>query len=598
VGVTVVAGDGSRSKINRLKGQVMTLNELDDVFVPILVERVKGVSVVYKNDAEAIISTRALIDQCAFILTTRRRDRRAEQQIWLSERYGGEEIVNNGGGVRCGLSIDLQVKGIGANLLLGCNSDDAHSNGHLSLVDAIYEAAWSEILEEVAPFGVQRVVAVLKMGEHAHIDGGARALLVRRPEIRPAHFERAIYFKPIRDASWHREADVRRVRNSVRYLGEILPRPADIAEQQWRGMTDKERFSAGLGEFARRLAAQLAYMRSRFMAHGCTSSNVSMDGRLLDFTSVMSLLAFGAESLPDLKAMWNKASREHLPIMKSISSICFYANKYWLKDDEFSAQALGYAIREFSREFDAKFARYFLCMAGVPRVLAEKIADVPVAVGWMHELRSTLVEWVRQLDVEGGRDEHDTRLFSLSGKFDWLSFWDFVHHGTVHPARCSQPRHALTRAYAEILGIVSDLGRAMNISGAALVRGFGINKKKYLGDSACLNRDALKQMLKGIVEAGEESGVTDEFINRQKQQSLLVLRYEDGMAVDVWRESDLTIRFLMLEDRFRVVHGNECAVYSPAEFGGMVRQRNEFHPMLAFYGEVEIARICGNMPRI
>ena len=138
----------------------------------------------------------------------------------------------------------------------------------------------------------------------------------------------------------------------------------------------------------------------------------------------------------------------------------------------------------------------------------------------------------------------------------------------------------------------------MNISGAALVRGFGINKKKYLGDSACLNRDALKQMLKGIVEAGEESGVTDEFINRQKQQSLLVLRYEDGMAVDVWRESDLTIRFLMLEDRFRVVHGNECAVYSPAEFGGMVRQRNEFHPMLAFYGEVEIARICGNMPRI
>lgn len=575
----------------------MLLNELDDVFVPILVERVKGISVVYKNDAEAI-SARVLIDQCAFVLTTRRRDRRAEQQIWLSERYGGEEIVNNGGGVRCGLSIDLQVKGIGANLLLGCDSDEAHSNGHLSLVDAIYEAAWSEILEEVVPFGVQRVVAVLKMGEQAHIDGGARALLIRRPEIRPAHFERAIYFKPIRDASWHREADVRRVRNSVRRLGEILPRPAVIAEQQWRGMTDKERFSAGLGEFARRLAAQLAYMRSRFMAHGCTSSNVSIDGRLLDFTSVMSLLAFGAESLPDLKAIWNKASREHLPIMKSISSICFYANKYWLKDHEFSAQALGYAIREFSREFDAKFARYFLCMAGVPHVLAEKMADVPVAAGWMRELKSALVEWVAQLDAEGGRDEHNARLFSLSGKFDWLSFWDFVHHGAVRPARWPQSHQALTRAYAEILGVVSNLGRTMNISGDALVRGFGINKRKYLGESACLNRDALKQTLKGIVEAGEESEVAGEFVNRLKQQSLLVLRYEGGMVVDVWRESDLTIEFMLVEDRFRVVNGNESEVYSPEAFGRMVRRCNEFHSMLAFYGEAEIERICGNVRRI
>ncbi|MBN3816580.1 hypothetical protein G3N57_08105 [Paraburkholderia sp. Se-20369] len=580
-----------------MKGQVMTLDELDDVFVPILVERVKGVSVVYKNDAEAI-SQRALIDQCAFVLAARPRDRRAEQQIWLSERYGGEEIVNNGGGVRCGLSIDLQVKGIGANLLLGCDSDGAHSNGHLSLVDAIYEAAWSEILEAVVPYGVQRVVAVLKMGEHVHIDGGARALLIRRPEIRPAHFERAIYFKPIRDASWHREADVRRVRNSVRYLGEILPRPAFIAEQQWRGMSDKERFSAGLGEFARRIAAQLAYMRSRFMAHGCTSSNVSIDGRLLDFTSVMSLLSFGAESLPDLKAIWNKASREHLPIVKSIASICFYANKYWIKDDALSAQVLGYAVREFSREFDAKCARYFLCMAGVPRALAEKIADDPIVAGWMNELKSTLVEWVAQLDVEGGRDEHDPRLFSLSGKFDWLSFWDFVHHGAIRPFRWPQRRQVLTRAYAEVLGVVSDVGRTMNISGDALVRGFGINRKKYLGESACLNRDALKQMLKGIVEAGDESEVRGEFINRQKQQSLLVLRYEDGMVVDVWRESDLKIEFLLVEERFRVVHGSESEVYGPAEFGSLVRQRHEFHSMLAFYGEAEIERICGNVPRI
>lgn len=575
----------------------MLLNELDDVFVPILVERVKGVSVLYKNDAEAI-STRALIDQCAFILTTRRRDRRAEQQIWLSERYGGEEIVNNGGGVRCGLSIDLQVKGIGANLLLGCDSDEAHSNGHLSLVDAIYEAAWSEILEEVVPFGVQRVVAVLKMGEQAHIDGGARALLVRRPEIRPAHFERAIYFKPIRDASWHREADVRRVRNSIRHLGEILPRPAVIAEQQWRGMTDKERFAAGLGEFARRVAAQLAYMRSRFMAHGCTSSNVSIDGRLLDFTSVMSLLSFGAESLLDLKAIWNKALREHLPIIKSISSICFYANKYWIKDDAFSARVLEYAVREFSREFDTSCARYFLCMAGVPRVLAEKMADLPVTAGWMHELKSALVAWVSQLDVEGGRDAYDTRLFGLSGKFGWLSFWDFVHYGAVRPARWPKPRHELTRAYAEILSMVSDLGRSMSISDAALVRGFGINKRKYLGESACLNRDALKQTLKGIIEAGEESEVAGEFVNRLKQQSLLVLRYESGMVVDVWRQSDLTIEFMLVEDRFRVVSGNESELYSPEEFGRMVRRCNEFHLMLAFYGEVEIERICGNMPHI
>lgn len=119
-----------------------------------------------------------------------------------AERYGGIGVGINAGGARCGNLNRVQIKGIGKNILAGESSDEWYSYGGLNLVDAIYEAIYSSVLNKIMPLGTVATHGVILLGEktamlpgldHLPVDQrrGYGALLIRDICIRPAHFLKA-----------------------------------------------------------------------------------------------------------------------------------------------------------------------------------------------------------------------------------------------------------------------------------------------------------------------------------------------------------------------------------------------------------------------
>ena len=79
-----------------------------------------------------------------------------EEKFLLGERYGGRGVGDHSG-VRCGLDGDIQIKGVGRNILAGKNSEFLRSHGGVTLSEAIREPLWGEICHHVLPLGLCRI---------------------------------------------------------------------------------------------------------------------------------------------------------------------------------------------------------------------------------------------------------------------------------------------------------------------------------------------------------------------------------------------------------------------------------------------------------
>jgi hypothetical protein len=575
------------------------LRDLTPVFVPLLVERVRDAEVVYRN-RELGLSDDQLVDECAFIASEQPRNLSCEQRIWLAERYGGDEIANNGGGVRCGLAGDLQVKGIGPNLLLGRGSDEAHSNGHLSLGDAIYEALWSEILNEVLPYGGERVLAVLRPFSTRPPQASDRALLVREPEIRPAHFERAIHFKPIRDAAWHREADVQRVARLAPHLAGYLPKPGSCSADQWRTLSDEQRFHYGLGELARRFAVQCAFGRSHLMAHGCTSSNISIEGKLLDFTSVITLHASTQDTAQDLKSTWKRVWSEHVPLLRSLSSVCYYANRYWLHDGTRANQALEYSLRIFHQEFDLRCTHYFLCLAGMPGFVARQIASHQSALQWIKLLIPAVDSWVSAFSHVTPADSHVTPLGrSLEGRLAWISFARFaLLTGCVCEACVPKAgtTDEMSEAYCRVLDLAVQKAGEAGVSRASLQRAFLIGEARHLTAGAYLDREVVKVEIADMLQMPSThpclKASIGNFIRERKLTALLSMKYDDGLNMTLWNAANCQIELDLRTDTLNISSFNEVSSHPVAQLEMLSHGNGALKEMVARYGPDRLARIA------
>ncbi|EFN8982091.1 MchC protein, partial [Escherichia coli] len=152
----------------------------------------------------------------------------------------------------------------------------------------MYEALWGEVLAQILPYSAVRVRAVLLTDlytEKAFERSGRksrRALLVREPVVRPAHFERAPYFQVKPEYSSLLIHDACRVRSVIHKLPGYLPVPPEEIDAEAR--TDPRIYCIeGLCELARREAWQMAFCRTRFLRLTTSPSNIAMDGRLMDF---------------------------------------------------------------------------------------------------------------------------------------------------------------------------------------------------------------------------------------------------------------------------------------------------------------------------
>ncbi|WP_312229169.1 MchC protein [Pseudescherichia sp.] len=303
--------------------------------------------------------------------------------LFHAERYGGSGIQRNGGGARCGFNGRYQIKGIGANPLVGEGSDPIHSNGALTASDAIYEAFWGEALAKVLPYGAVRARAVLLTDSFIELAfkraGGPlrRALLVREPVVRPAHFERAPYFRPQPCYATQLIHDAVRVKAAIQILPKTLPAPPGGFSAE--ASRDPRRYVIeGLCEMARRQAWQMAFCRTRFLRVTTSPSNVAMDGRLLDFNGLSSLFPGDFRDSFDYRFRLTELMNEPGLLQQSVADLCLYLGKYMF-DAAFTQAARQQVEEVFMHTFHNACYRCYLDLLGFPaEMLASQALPQPL----------------------------------------------------------------------------------------------------------------------------------------------------------------------------------------------------------------------------
>lgn len=215
-----------------------------------------------------------LLESCGYLIS----NSGGADVIGWADRYGGSGIGSNGGSGRSVVLNGYSVKGVGATSLIGSDAPFTHSSGGAYLEEAIREIIFSRFLNRVLPHGASPILAVIDTGvDHKwHLENGIkterRVLIVRPFSLRPAHFERALRYRPA-DFKGKR-ADIARVASNFRIFSEFY------------GL---ENLKSNLERCHMRWAEQVAFAQVHNIALGSSPSNVSIDGEVLDFGAVSTL---------------------------------------------------------------------------------------------------------------------------------------------------------------------------------------------------------------------------------------------------------------------------------------------------------------------
>lgn len=215
---------------------------------------------------------RHLLNSCSYVISP------AGRVTGWVDRYGGDGIGPNGGSGRAALVNGYYLKGIGRTPLVADSSDPLHATGRMDLHEAVREAIFGELIGAEFPWSAVPVLAIIAialpvLGDADRALAQTSVILVRPDFTRPAHFMRAERFKP-RDRTEH-EADVDRVRYTVSKLCLALSdrRIADFV-------------CAMMGRWAEQIAYGFIH---RLSQGGLSPSNITIDGRLVDFGSTTAL---------------------------------------------------------------------------------------------------------------------------------------------------------------------------------------------------------------------------------------------------------------------------------------------------------------------
>lgn len=250
----------------------------------------------------------------------------------------------------------FQVKGIGRNPLVAVNISESHSHGKLFIDEAISEAIWGELCHKHLPYGAIRTLAIIKTNtkhKFGYLDDAPNkhcALTIRELSVRPAHFERCTFFWPEESYRYLRDNDANRVRMAAPYFSSLL-----LGENVNAPLGD------ALNIMIDRLACQIAASRVKGIPHGSlTSSNISVDGRFLDFGTMTAVPDFGNYVLANgVGAVWD----DHELIESWLVNFIDTLNHYSLSG--LTASEIKEHSSEFSRLLDEYENQFLLRELGI-----------------------------------------------------------------------------------------------------------------------------------------------------------------------------------------------------------------------------------------
>ncbi|NIF20354.1 hypothetical protein [Candidatus Pantoea multigeneris] len=360
-----------------------------------------------------------------------------EGEVAWAEAYGGSLIGANGGGGRVGIFRGVQIKGIGKTPMVGKDTNIQHSYGALLLEQALTEALYSNLVQQILPYGCAQVHGVIATGVRIRFndpvmrnwrENADAALLLRQPCLRPAHFLRAEFYIP-----WKHQPELMDDTQRIRQLYQELSSLS-------RGHLAFEQM---LFNFLARCASQFAVARSSRLIHGTLSpSNLTMDGRWLDLMST-SILPTGAnfKPAPDSPAFF---AEYQMPLEIALEMVYLYNKINDSKVDagqfmtfyehQWKQQKLAASLEMLGltpgvlRQYKSHFASLYTIAAATERVLT---LDKKIRSGWAE------VDTRDNNDCEYANPDND-RLWqllcglygvishSLSGEFNQLltAEWD------------------------------------------------------------------------------------------------------------------------------------------------------------------------------
>jgi hypothetical protein len=344
----------------------MFFSKIIGTTVPFITYKLKASRIIIYNPYEL---KEEIHEECSYLVSTNRTCDYLDHErgrLFYAERYGGSGILSHGGGSRCGVVDKFQVKGIGLNPVAGVTVEADYSTGRLRLINGVCEYFNARLIKSALPLGSVEHLAVIELPfEMANTCTNTfmkTALLIREPAIRPAHFERAIFFKPlIKEFYSLFEKDSDRVRHSLKILIDEITTPnRDIRD----GINDF------LKSFLENCARQMATAFGKRIHHGAiSSSNIDIRGRWLDLetTTFLNWNDANPDNLRNLEL-------EHRHILETIKHLTFYIEKYVMHNPNPHRTNVEELSTYFLRQFENYLLITCLARAGFPIIFLSRTA--------------------------------------------------------------------------------------------------------------------------------------------------------------------------------------------------------------------------------
>lgn len=340
------------------------LSIIDEDWVGFSASKVIGASVVWSDGSIGFSNVnneadKDILDNYAYLLkeTPGFKDvafNISDHKMLVAERYGGEGITVNGGGGRCGNVDGYQLKGIGANCMVGEHDEVVHKYGGLDAPLAIIETIYTDLLCMLLPMGAVKIRALIYLGGktafyHHPANECWGIIMVRDGCVRPGHFMRAPYFRPQQQYQSMLIDDEHRTRKLNKKLFTLFG--------------DSNQFVLFLGKFLQNCASQLGFARAARVMHGTlTPSNITIEGKWLDLP-IVSMLGGGVNYC--LTSQFY--TEHHAPLNYAIELLNGYAkyNKTLLNP----APLVNY----YNEQFDAYFRHYIGYVLGFDLELVKEL---------------------------------------------------------------------------------------------------------------------------------------------------------------------------------------------------------------------------------
>ncbi len=302
-----------------------------------------------------------------------------------ADRYGGAGLGENQGSGRAftfaailpGMEEPLivQSKGSGRTPLVKRRTSD-HSNGAAQMVEGLKEALYGVLNSAELPLGSNQVIAIIDRGTNStnsYNETMNDSIIIRENPIRPAHFM---------------------------HLVGIDSSKIPFKEHLLRALPGSgENLVSRLKEYSRRIAYQFSQAFVLRLFHGAPSqSNVEISGRWLDFGTESGVNGYGKMKILDHTG----PNGDFTGIRKSLVDSFILEVSERLGDGSLNIQERKQISDEFNQELKRSLREGFLYIAGFPRPIAKRLAEMPEG--------QKLGDRLYRLSIEGS--------FEYSGRYE------------------------------------------------------------------------------------------------------------------------------------------------------------------------------------